>query len=93
MLEARGDRAATVVSGTWYVGYGPHFEEKNLKALVPGSFYTEPPDTTHFARTGNQKVVLQMTRYGPSGTKYVEWEPRFKPLCGLSSGFRAPGRL
>jgi PAS domain S-box-containing protein len=26
----------------WYIGYGTRYEEKNLKALPPGSFYTEP---------------------------------------------------
>src|SRR4029077_4038295 len=36
------DRVATVISGTWYFGYGPRFDEKSLKALPPGSFYTEP---------------------------------------------------
>src|SRR5882672_9687259 len=46
------DRVATVVSGTWYFGYGARFEEKQLKELPPGSFYTEPPNAPHFARTG-----------------------------------------
>jgi quercetin dioxygenase-like cupin family protein len=66
------DRVATVISGTWYIGYGSRFEEKKLKALISGSFYTEPTNVAHFARTGNQKVVVQITGYGPTGTKYVE---------------------
>jgi len=65
------DRVATVVSGTWYIGYGNRHDEAKLKALTPGSFYTEPPNVTHFARTGDKAVVLQITGYGPTGTTYV----------------------
>lgn len=65
------DRVATVISGTWQIGYGTVFDEKQLKALVPGSFYTEPPNTAHFAHTGNTAVVVQITGYGPTGTTYV----------------------
>jgi quercetin dioxygenase-like cupin family protein len=64
------DRVATVISGTWYIGYGPVFSEASVKSLLSGSFYTEPPNVSHFARTGNQTVVLQITGYGPAGTKY-----------------------
>src|SRR5437773_9199225 len=64
------DRVATVVSGTWHIGYGELFDERKLKALTPGSFYTEPPSVAHFARTGNQPVAVQITGYGPTGTKY-----------------------
>jgi uncharacterized RmlC-like cupin family protein len=63
---------ATVISGTWSIGYGPRFSENQLKALPPGSFYTEPPGVAHFARTGNRPVVVQITGFGPSGTKYVD---------------------
>jgi len=68
----RDDRIATVISGTWYIGYGSRVDEKNLKALTPGSFYTEPPNVAHFARTGNQPVTVQITGYGPTDTKYVD---------------------
>ena len=71
------DRIATVVSGTWYFGYGEKFDERELKALPPGSFYTEPPDQAHFARTGDTAVVLQITGAGPTGTTYVQ-EPVVK---------------
>ena len=66
------DRVATVVSGTWHFGYGASFDEKRLKALPPGSFYTEPPHEPHFARTGSVAVVLQISGFGPTGTRYVE---------------------
>ncbi len=55
------DRVATVISGTWYFGYGAKFDEQKLKALPPGSFYTEPPNEPHFARTGATSVVVEIT--------------------------------
>jgi pimeloyl-ACP methyl ester carboxylesterase/uncharacterized RmlC-like cupin family protein len=68
----RDDRIATVVSGTWRIGYGDRFDESKLKALPPGSFYTEPPDKNHFAATGDDPVIVQITGFGPSSTTYVE---------------------
>src|SRR5947207_15169965 len=65
------DRVATVISGTWQIGYGTAFDEKKLKALIPGSFYTEPPNVAHFAHTGNAAIMVQITGYGPTGTTYV----------------------
>jgi uncharacterized RmlC-like cupin family protein len=65
------DRVATVISGTWQIGYGETFDEAKLKVLPPGSFYTEPPDTPHFARTTDSAVVVLITGYGPTGTRYM----------------------
>jgi pimeloyl-ACP methyl ester carboxylesterase/uncharacterized RmlC-like cupin family protein len=67
----RDDRVATVISGTWHIGYGDRFDESKLKALPPGSFYTEPPGQNHFAETGEEAVVVQITGYGPSSTDYA----------------------
>jgi quercetin dioxygenase-like cupin family protein len=66
------DRVATVTSGTWNFGYGAQFDEKALKALPSGSFYTEPANQPHFARTGDSPVELQITGFGPSGTQYED---------------------
>jgi len=65
------DRVVTVISGTWYFGYGSHFDVKNLKELPQGSFYTEPPNEPHFARTSDSPVVIQISGYGPTGTRYT----------------------
>jgi len=66
------DRVATVISGTWYFGYGPKFNEAALKPLPAGSFYTEPPGANHFAMTRGEGVTIQITGSGPSGTTYVD---------------------
>jgi pimeloyl-ACP methyl ester carboxylesterase/quercetin dioxygenase-like cupin family protein len=68
----RDDRVATVISGTWRIGYGDRFDESKLKALPAGSYYTEPPNQTHFAETGEEPVVVQITGFGPSSTDYVD---------------------
>jgi quercetin dioxygenase-like cupin family protein len=67
----RDDRVATVLKGTWYFGYGDRFDEAALKALEPGSFYTEPPGVAHFAMT-KEEVILQIVGTGPSSTTYVD---------------------
>lgn len=64
------DRFATVLSGSWYFGYGDHFDEAKLTPEAPGSFYKERPNELHFARTGDQPAVIQITGYGPTGTTY-----------------------
>jgi quercetin dioxygenase-like cupin family protein len=66
------DRVATVISGTWYFGYGKQFSESALKMLPPGSVYTEPPNTNHFAMTRGDGVTIQITGTGPSGTVYAD---------------------
>ena len=65
------DRVATVISGTWRIGYGGAFDEGKLKALPPGSFYTEPAGDSHFAETQGTPVIVAITGYGPSGTVYA----------------------
>lgn len=68
----RDDRSAVVISGTWWFGYGPVNAKDGLKALGPGSFYTEPGGHAHFARTGDQAVVVYITGVGPSDTRYLD---------------------
>jgi quercetin dioxygenase-like cupin family protein len=70
------DRIATVVTGTWFFGYGDIFDESTLKELPAGSFYTEPPGVNHFGLTRGE-VLIQMTGIGPSNTEYVD--PRHDP--------------
>ena len=66
------DRAYTVISGTWYVGYGDKYDPARLKALPPGSFYTEPANVTHLSLTKDEAVVVQIVGNGPSATRFVE---------------------
>jgi uncharacterized RmlC-like cupin family protein len=66
----RDDRMATVVSGNWQFGYGTHLEESAFKALPAGSVYSEPGGVNHFARTTDTPVVVHISGYGPTDTRY-----------------------
>jgi quercetin dioxygenase-like cupin family protein len=68
----RDDRMATVVSGEWHLGYGNHFNANLLKTLPPGSVYSEPGGDNHFARTDIDPVVVEISGYGPTDTRYFE---------------------
>jgi len=70
--DHQDDRVATVITGTWFFGYGDAFDAAQLKALPPGSFYTEPANRTHFAETRDEPAVVQITGIGPSSTRYVD---------------------
>jgi hypothetical protein len=67
----RDNRTAVVVSGTWYFGYGRKNDGVLIKALAPGSFYTEPAGAAHFAVTKAEPVSVIITGYGPTDTIYV----------------------
>ncbi|MBR1092045.1 cupin domain-containing protein [Bradyrhizobium manausense] len=62
------DRVGTVLSGTLYFGYGTEFNVIELKPLQPGSSWTEPANTPHFAWAKDGEVVIQVVGVGPSGT-------------------------
>jgi quercetin dioxygenase-like cupin family protein len=66
------DRMYTVISGTWYVGYGDSYDPAKLKALPPGSFYTEPANVPHFSLTKDEPVLVQISGNGPSATRFVD---------------------
>ncbi len=65
-------RAYTIISGTWYVGYGEKFDAAKLKALPAGSFYTEPANVSHFSQIKEDGVVVQITGSGPTATRFVD---------------------
>lgn len=63
-------REVTILSGTWYTGYGERYDAAALKALPAGSFYTEPANVPHFVEVRGP-VVIQVSGMGPSGRKFV----------------------
>ncbi|MEP9359599.1 cupin domain-containing protein [Sphingomonas sp. KR3-1] len=67
----RDARSAVVVSGTWYFGYGTLAEEAKVKALPPGSFYTEPASDPHFALTRDEAAIVYISGWGPTDTVYT----------------------
>ncbi len=65
------DRSCFVLSGLWYFAYGTVRSETDLKALPPGSNYTEPAGAIHFAGTKEQEATVECTAVGPTGTTFV----------------------
>ena len=51
------DRTYTVLSGTWYIGWGDVYDESKLTALPPGSFYTEPPECLTSSRRPTRRPL------------------------------------
>ena len=66
------DRMYTVISGTWYIGWGGEFDESKLTALPAGSFYTEPANVPHFISTPDGEAIVQISGTGPTAASYVD---------------------
>jgi len=62
-------RIFTVISGTFYAGTGPDFDEKKLVALKPGTLMIMPANVVHYAWAKDGDVIVQEIGVGPSGTK------------------------
>jgi hypothetical protein len=60
------DRTYTIISGTWWVGFGDKYDESKLIPLTAGSFYTEPAGVPHFIAIKEEGVVVKITGTGPS---------------------------
>lgn len=60
------NRSYTVISGTWYVGFGAQYDESKLIALPAGSYYTEPAGVPHFVVIKDEGTVVQISGTGPS---------------------------
>ena len=65
------DRTITVLSGTWYSGYGDQADCSKATVLPQGSFATIPANAMHFDCTGADGAVIQATGFGPTGTKWL----------------------
>jgi quercetin dioxygenase-like cupin family protein len=66
------DRTYTVLSGSWYLGWGTKFDDAKLKPLPAGSFYAIPANVPHFVATKADPVIVQVTGTEPSGVRYVD---------------------
>ena len=66
------DRTYTVLSGTWYIGWGDMYDPEKLTALPAGSFYTEPAGVPHFIATPDGDTVVQITGTGPTAATFVD---------------------
>lgn len=70
------NRSYTVISGTWYIGWGKTLDPDRMTALPPGSFYTEPANVPHFVATRGEPVVVQISGSGPTATNFLDAQGR-----------------
>jgi len=70
----------TVISGTFYIGYGDTFDPDKLKAFPAGSTFVVPANANHFHWMRSGEAVAQITGIGPNGFDYVDHadDPRKK---------------
>ena len=66
------ERVYTVISGTFYIGFGDKFDPAKLRAFPAGSVFVVPANTSHFHWTRSGEAVVQVTGVGPSGIEYVD---------------------
>ncbi len=74
VVQAHGhpdDRTYTIISGTWYIGWGEVYDASKLIKLGPGSFYTEPAGVPHFVATPDEETIVQITGTGPTSADFV----------------------
>ena len=65
------DRTLTVLSGSWYEGFGDKLDRANAKLLPSSGFTTIPGNAVHFDIVGPEGAVLQVSGNGPSGTTWL----------------------
>jgi len=66
------DRTYTVLSGTWYIGWGETYDPERLMPMPAGSFYTEPAGLPHFVATPDGETIVQVSGTGPTTVDYVD---------------------
>jgi quercetin dioxygenase-like cupin family protein len=64
------DENVTVITGTFNIGTGSTFDEKNGKALKAGGFVHMPKGMQHFAWF-TEESTIQLHGMGPQGIIYV----------------------
>jgi quercetin dioxygenase-like cupin family protein len=66
------DERATVLKGAMYIGYGDILDEKKAEKISEGCFYLNPAGVHHYAFTGKEETILQISTNGPWGLHYIE---------------------
>lgn len=69
------DAFVTVLSGSYYRGYGNVVHEEDAHRLTPGTFSLNPGGVSHYEWT-TEPAVLQVHAVGPWGTVYVDADGR-----------------
>ncbi|HWF11152.1 MAG TPA: cupin domain-containing protein [Bryobacteraceae bacterium] len=65
------DRYITVISGTWYVGTGPHWDPNQTVGMPAGSFVTHAAKGVHWDGAKDADCVIEIVGMGPATTTPV----------------------
>ena len=60
------DRFITVISGTWWVGWGEKYDPASTKAIPAGSFVTHYGNQLHYDGAKDEECLLQIVGMGPA---------------------------
>jgi quercetin dioxygenase-like cupin family protein len=66
------ERVYTVISGTFYIGFGDRFDPTRLQAFPPGSVVVVPANASHFHWSRSGDAVVQISAVGPTEIEYVD---------------------
>jgi hypothetical protein len=66
------DRFVTVISGTWWVGWGPKYDPKSTFAIPAGSFVTHYGKQIHYDGAKDGETVLEIVGMGPATSTPAE---------------------
>lgn len=66
------DRFITVVSGTWWVGWGPKYDPATTFPIPAGSFVTHYGKQIHWDGAKDGEVILQIVGQGPATSTDAE---------------------
>jgi quercetin dioxygenase-like cupin family protein len=66
------DERATVLSGAMYVGIGDTMDTAKAQKISAGCFYINPAGMHHYAFTGKEETIIQISTNGPWGSTYLQ---------------------
>jgi len=66
------DRLVTVISGTWWVGWGTKCDPNSTFPIPAGSFVTHYAKQVHYDGAKDQEVVLEIVGQGPATSTSAE---------------------
>jgi quercetin dioxygenase-like cupin family protein len=65
------ERVYTVLSGTFYLGFGHQFVDSRLEDYPEGSVVIVRPDRVHFQLAKEHEYVVQIEGVGPTAVRYM----------------------
>jgi quercetin dioxygenase-like cupin family protein len=60
------DRFITVLSGTWWVATGAHYDQAAMVPIIPGSFVTHHAGEIHYDGTHDDSAMIYVVGMGPA---------------------------